>query len=177
MSFGMCNRERELAEALRAGYWPEASADELRTHVAGCKSCSQRVVLAQAFRAERVIASAEALDSRADSRLESPGALWWRAQLRRRNAAIERISRPIFGAQVFAVAVALIAALVFLVSQLRNSVGWLAWIADAPRSLHLQALLPESMQNGTGMALLGGCLLALVAIAGGFAVYASSDKH
>jgi hypothetical protein len=170
MSFGMCNREREVAEALHAGHWPEACTDELRAHVAGCSLCSQRVVLAQAFQRERAVASAQ-------PRLESPGALWWRAQLRRRNAAIERISRPILGAQVFAVAVALIAAAVFLASQLRNGVGWFAWIADAPRALHLEALLPESLQNGTGIALLGGGLLAVVVIAGGFAAYASSDKH
>jgi hypothetical protein len=170
MSFGRCNREREVAEALRAGHWPEASSEELRGHVAACNACGQRVLLAQAFRRERAMASTE-------PRLESPGALWWRAQLRRRNAAIERISRPILGAQVFAVAVALIAAAVFLVSQLRNGVGWFAWIADTPRALHLEALLPESMQNTTGVALLVGALLAIVAIAGGFAAYASSDKH
>jgi hypothetical protein len=170
MSFGMCNREKELAQALRAGHWPNACTDELRAHVAACNACSQRVLLAQAFRRERAIASAQ-------PRLDSPGALWWRAQLRRRNAAIQSINRPILGAQVFAVAVALIAAAVFLVSQLRNSVGWLAWIADAPRALHLQALLPQSMQNATGVALLVGCLLAVVAIAGGFAALASSDKR
>jgi hypothetical protein len=170
MSFGICNRERELAGALRAGYWPDASSEELRKHVATCNACSQRVVLAQAFRRERAAASAE-------PRLESPGSLWWRAQLRRRNAAIERISRPILGAQVFAVAVALIAAAIFLVSQLRNGVGWFAWIAETPRALHLQALLPESLQNATGFALLVGALLAVIAIAGGFAAFASSDKH
>jgi hypothetical protein len=170
MSFGICNRERELAEALRAGFWPEACTEDLRAHVAGCKGCSQRVVLSAAFRRERAAASAE-------PRLESPGAIWWRAQLRRRNAAIERISRPILGAQVFAVAVALIAAVVFLVSEAKQSVGLFAWIADAPRALHMEALLPASMQNATGAALMFAGLLAAVALIGGFAAYASSDKH
>jgi hypothetical protein len=170
MRFGICNREREVAEAVRAGHWPEGCAEELRAHVAECKSCSERVLLAQAFGAERAVASAR-------PRLESPGALWWRAQLRRRNAAIERISRPILGAQVFAVAVAVIAAVVFLASEARSGLGWFAWIAGAPRALHLQALVPASMQNATGGALLAAGLLAVVAIAGGFAAYASSDKH
>lgn len=175
MSFGMCNREKEVAEALRAGHWPDAAAEELRTHVAACKACSRRVVLAAAFRRERAIASAEA---RPDlRRLESPGALWWRAQLRRRNAAIERISRPILGAQVFAVAVALIGAVVFLASQAKQGLGWFAWITEAPRALHFQALLPESLQNATGGALLLAALLAVIAIVGGFAAYASSDKR
>jgi hypothetical protein len=170
MSFGICNRERELAEALSAGFWPEACTEDLRAHVAGCKSCSQRVVLSAAFRRERAAASAQ-------PRLESPGALWWRAQLRRRNAAIERISRPILGAQVFAVAVAVIAAAVFLVSEAKQGLGWFAWIADAPRALHLQGLLPAGMQNAGGAALLFAGLLAAVALIGGFAAYASSDKH
>ncbi|HEY3707568.1 MAG TPA: hypothetical protein VGL22_21075 [Terracidiphilus sp.] len=170
MSFGTCTRERELADALRAGHWPHAAAQELRAHVTACNACSQRVLLAQAFRRERAMASSE-------PRLESPGVLWWRAQLRRRNAAIQRISRPLLGAQVFAVAVALVAAVAFLISQVRNSAGWFAWIADAPRALHLEALVPESLQNATGAALLVGCLLAVVAIAGGFAAFASSDKH
>ncbi len=170
MSFGICKREKEVAEALRAGHWPGASPEELRAHVAACNACSQRVVLAQAFRRERAAASAQ-------PRLESPGVLWWRAQLRRRNAAIERISRPILGAQVFAVAVAVIAAAAFLFTQAKQGLGFLAWIVDAPRSLHLEALLPQSMQNATGGALLLVALLAVIALAGGFAAYASSDKH
>ena len=169
MSLGICNRERELAEALRAGFWPEACSEELRAHVTGCKSCSQRLVLTQAFGRERAVASAQ-------PRLESPGALWWRAQLRRRNAAIERISRPILGAQVFAVAVAVIAAAAFLISQAKQSVGLFAWVAEAPRALHMEALLPASMQNTTGAMLMCAGLLAAVALIGGFAVYASSDK-
>lgn len=170
MKFGTCNRERELAEVLRAGHWPEASPAELREHVAACNACSQRVVLAQAFRRERAVASAE-------PRLDSPGALWWRAQLRRRNAAIERINRPILGAQVFAVAVALIGAMVFLLSEARHGAGLFAWVADVPRALHFESLLPAWMQNATGGALLAAGLLAVVAILGGFAAYASSDKH
>jgi hypothetical protein len=170
MSFGTCNRERDVAEALRAGHWPDASPAELQAHVAECNFCSQRVLLAQAFRRERAAASAQ-------PRLESPGAIWWRAQLRRRNAAIERISRPILGAQVFAIAVAVIAAAVFLFSQAKQSIGLFAWIAEAPRALHLESLLPVSMQNATGAALMFACLFAAVALIGGFAVYASSDKH
>jgi hypothetical protein len=170
MSFGICNREKEVAEALHAGHWPHASAEELRAHVDACNACSQRVLLTQAFHRERAAASAQ-------PRLESPGALWWRAQLRRRNAAIERINRPILGAQVFAVAVAVIAAIAFLVSQARQSASWLAWIAETPRALHLEALLPSSMQNPTGAALMFAALLAAVALIGGFAAYASSDKH
>jgi hypothetical protein len=170
MSFGICKRENEVAEALRAGHWPDASAQELRAHVAACNACSQRILLTQAFHRERAAASAQ-------PRLESPGALWWRAQLRRRNADLVRISRPIVGAQVFAVAVTVIAAVAFLISEGKQSAGWLAWLAETPRALHLEALLPASMQNATGAALMFVGLLAAIALIGGFAAYASSDKH
>ncbi|HVX56292.1 MAG TPA: hypothetical protein VHA37_01055 [Candidatus Saccharimonadales bacterium] len=165
-----CKREGELAKALVAGHWPNGCSEELRGHVAGCSVCRSRVVLAQAFRRERAIACGQ-------PRLESPGVLWWRAQLRRRNAALERISRPALGAQVFAVTVALIGAAIFLASQAKNTLGWLSWLRDLPRALHLEALLPAGLQNPMGGLLLGVALLALVAGLGGFAAYVSSDRN
>jgi hypothetical protein len=169
MNFTTCNRDKEVAQALAAGYWPEACSDDLRAHVAACHPCSQRILLSHAFRRERAAASAQ-------PRLEAPGVLWWRAQLRRRNAAIERIGRPLLGAQIFAVAIALIAAAAFLASQARTGLGWFAWLLDVPRSLHFEALLPAGLQNPSGAALVAVVLLAVVAGLGGFAAYISSDK-
>jgi len=169
MRFGACPHEKEIAALLERGHWPGASSPETIAHVAACNACRERILLTQAFGRERVAASASA-------RLESPGVLWWRAQLRRRNAAIQRIGRPILGAQVFAVVVALISAAVFFASQARQSLGWFAWLAEAPRSLHLEALLPASWQNATGAAGLLAALLAALVLIGGAAIYASSDK-
>ena len=169
MSLRTCNRDQEIAEALAAGFWPEACSEDLRAHLAACDACSQRVLLSQAFRRERAAACAQ-------PRLESPGVLWWRAQLRRRNAAIERIGRPVLFAQVFAVLTALVAAAAFFASQAKSTLGWFAWVADNPRSLHLEALLPPGFQSASGAALLAGALLAVIAGLGGFAAYISSDK-
>jgi len=169
VSFTTCTRDQEVAEALAAGYWPEACTQDLRAHVAACKACSQRVLLSQAFRRERAAASAQ-------PRLESPGVLWWRAQLRRRNAAIERMSRPLLGAQVFAVAVALLAAAAFLGSQAKTGLGWFAWLLDIPRSLHMEGLLPVGLQNASGAALVAVVMVAVLAGLGSFAAYISSDK-
>jgi len=169
MRLTTCNRDHEVAQALSAGYWPEACTGELRAHVAACPGCSQRILLSQAFRRERAAASAQ-------PRLESPGVLWWRAQLRRRNAALERLGRPLLGAQIFAVAIALVAAAAFFASQAKNGLGWIAWLVDVPRSLHLEALLPTSLQNASGAALVAVVLLAILAGLGGFAAYVSSDK-
>jgi hypothetical protein len=169
MRFGTCSCERELAAALERGHWPDACTPELRAHVEGCPACSERLLVTQALRRERAIAAGAA-------RLESPGVIWWRAQLRRRNAAIERISRPILGAQIFAVAVALIAATAFFATQAKQSLGWFAWIADIPRSLHLEALVPAALQNTTGawMLIPGTVLLCLV---GGLFAFIASDRR
>lgn len=169
MRLGTCGCERELGEMLAGGQWPDGCTPELRAHVEGCKACSERVTVTRALRRERAVAAGAA-------RLESPGAIWWRAQLRRRNAAIERIGRPILGAQIFAVAVALIAATAFFASQAKQSVGWFAWIAEIPWSLHLEALVPSALQNDSAGPWLLIALLAVVALIGGFAAYASSDK-
>lgn len=169
MKFSPCKRELELDQALEAGHWPEACTQELRAHVAGCKACSRRALLSQAFRRERAIASGQ-------PRLESPGVLWWRAQLRRRNAAIERVGRPLLAAQGFAAVIAVVGTAVFLTTQAKTSLVWFAWLADIPRALHLGALLPAGMQNGAGGALLALILLGVVAGLGGFAAYISSDK-
>jgi len=170
MTIGRCGREAELIELLRRGHWPEASSAEIRAHVVDCGICTRRVLLTQAFTRERVSASAEA-------RLESPGALWWRAQLRRRNAALERIARPMLGAQAFAVVIALIAAAVFLASQARHGLGWFAWLAEVPHALHLEALLPATGQTSSAGVWILASLLAIFVLLTGVFAYIASDKR
>jgi hypothetical protein len=170
MRIGTCSNETELAELLRRGHWPEASSPEMRAHVAGCTTCSRHVLLTQAFARERATASAAA-------RLDSPGALWWRAQLRRRNAALERIARPMLGAQIFAIVVALVAAALFLASQVKHGLGWFAWLAEVPRALRLQALLPASGLNWSAGAWILSALLAIFVLLSGVFAYIASDKR
>ena len=176
MRLAGCAREAELTDLLARGQWPAASSDELRAHVAGCRACRDLVLVRQAFAAERSKAAGEA-------RLEPPGVLWWRAQLRRRNAAIERIGRPLLGAQIFALAVCLAAALAYVFSQARRGFDWLDWLAELPRSLHLgaafhlQALMPESLGKSPWEIWLAVSIAVTVALMGGFIVYMASDKH
>ena len=165
MRFGACAREREIEELLHRGQWPGACSDELRAHVAGCRSCRGLILVKQALGGERLKAAGEA-------RLESPGVLWWRAQLRRRNAALERIGRPILGAQIFALAVCLASAIVYVLLEARRGFDWLAWLADLPRALHLGALMPGSLATWIAFS-----MAAIVAVMGGFIVYLGSDKR
>ncbi len=166
MNLRACPREKELALLLELGHWPHACPAELQEHVAACNACRARVAVTQAFRSERDHAIAQ-------PRLEPSGVLWWRAQLRRRNAALERLSRPLLGAQIFAVVLALVAAGVYLGWQLRQGASWLT---DFSRALHFTALLPPALQNSPLAALAMVLLVALVALAGGVAVYVASDR-
>ncbi len=170
MTLGACPREHELKNILNRGQWPHACPPEMQAHLAACKPCGDLVLVVQAFRSERAHASASA-------RLESPGVLWWRAQLRRRNAAIQRLQRPLLGAQIFSVALTLVAATVFLVWQSTHGLDWFAWLASMPRSLHFEALLPTALQNPIGAtALILGLLAAVAALSGALA-YTSSEKR
>ncbi|HTX77215.1 MAG TPA: hypothetical protein VMD29_13480 [Terracidiphilus sp.] len=166
MNLRACAREKELAALLEQGHWPHACPAELTEHVAACSACRALVAVTQAFRRERAHAMTQ-------PRLESPGVLWWRAQLRRRNAALERLSRPLLGAQIFAVVLALAAAGAFLAVQFRQGASWLS---DLPRTLHFAALLPVAWQNypGAGLALV--LFMVFAALVGGVALYVASDR-
>lgn len=161
MSPFSCAREREVTELLRQGYWPDACGEELRAHVEACRICSDLVLVSAALGKQRS-------ETMPMARLEVPGALWWRAQLRKRNAAIEKMGRPILGAQVFALAMALVVAVAVVVWQAGT---WSAWFADLPRVLHLDALF-----NMGGMIWIVP-LLATVAVLSGVVVYLASEKQ
>jgi hypothetical protein len=128
MTLGQCAREKEVIDLLHGGRWPAACEPELREHVAGCSLCVQTVLLKSAFAAALVKAKGEV-------RLEAPGVVWWRAQLRRRSEAVERVNRPIVRAQRFALLINLLAAVALLASQWRHGfrlAAWLSGVAEAP---------------------------------------------
>ena len=170
MRLGACAREKELGELLTCGHWPKAASDELRAHVTGCRMCRDLILVTQAFRADRASVSSA-------PRLESPGVLWWRAQLRRRNAAMARISKPILGAQIFAFAVTLAAAILYVASQARRGFGWMAWFEQLPRAFHFEALLPDALEKYQGETWLVLCGVAMLALMSGVVAYLASEKR
>jgi hypothetical protein len=100
MSWLGCSRLDEVRQALAQGHWPQACAPELRAHVEGCVRCAQEVLLAEYMQ----VARNESVQA---ARPGAASLLWWRAQTRRRNAALERAGRPLAAAQIFALAVVL----------------------------------------------------------------------
>jgi hypothetical protein len=112
-------------------------------------------------------------ESVAIPRLDSAGAIWWRAQLRRRNAAIETVVRPILGAQIFAGVMAIVVAGALLMWQ--GSV-FKGWFQDLPRVLHLEALVPVAPSSASGMLWILP-VVATVILLGGVVVYLSTEKQ
>jgi hypothetical protein len=171
-----CPREKEVKELVERGQWPQACLPELRAHVAGCRSCSDMVLVTAAFKQARGEAAAAA-------RPGSPGVLWWRAQLRQRNAAVERIGRPILGAQIFALAVNLLLAIGFVVWQARHGFAWLTWLQQLPQAatLHLDSLWPSALSDSGLSSVLTPMVLipaaATLVLLGGVVVYLASEKQ
>ena len=172
MTLKPCSRESEVRELIGRGQWPQDASPELLDHLAACRSCSDLVLVAHAFQTARAATSATA-------RLVPPGVLWWRAKLRRRNAAVERLARPLLSAQIFALAVMLLAVVGFAVFEARSGVAWLNWFQKLPQDTALQwDNLRSSMVGDPGWSLM--ILLpvfAALALLGGVAVYLATDRQ
>lgn len=170
MSPFACPREKETGEVLRLNHWPHACPPDLRTHVEDCRSCSDLVLFMRSFQQARASSTAAAP-------LQPAGALWWRAQLRRRDAAIERIGKPILGAQIFALAVTLMVGAGLLLFEGRQVLRWISWLADLPASIHLSDLWPNALSGLSGTLIFLVPILATLALVSGVVVYLASEKQ
>jgi hypothetical protein len=168
MTFRTCSFESELTQALRDGHWPEGCGPELRAHVENCANCSDLVLVTQAFQSARSESERAALSG-------SPSLLWWRAQLRRRNAATERVSRPVTIAEIFALVVYVFVGVVLVASQYRHGLKWSSWWAEITPARAFHFLSPGSGQVNPNLLLLifGFGVLGLVSI---LVAYLVSEK-
>lgn len=165
MKFRTCSYEAEVSQALKDGHWPDGCTPELRTHVETCASCSDLVLVTQAFQGARK-------EAEAAPRVNSAGILWWRAQLRQRNMATRQISRPITIAQTFAFMVTVLVAGAFVGSQYNHGLRWGSWWSDLTlsRALHLLSMSSTKLDwtsvwlfSGLGaLILLSGLVVLLV---------------
>jgi hypothetical protein len=167
-----CTREKEVTQLLARGHWPGACALELRSHVSDCRSCSDLVLVTEAFQQARTEAASAA-------RINSPGALWWRAQLRRRNAAVESVGKPILGAQIFALSINLIVFVGFLVYQARHGLAWLTWLEELSEAgkLHLGKLWNSAPLYSTWSLAVLIPAVATLALLSGIVVYLAFEKR
>lgn len=136
MIFRTCSYEKEVTQALKNGHWPQGCGPELRAHVDACDTCRDLVLVTRTFLSAR-------RESEHSVPCGSPSLLWWRAQLRRRNTATDRVSRPITIAQIFAWLVTVLVGVGFVLSQYRHGLHWASWWSELTpplRAFHL--LLP-----------------------------------
>jgi hypothetical protein len=166
-----CPHEKEIRELIESGQWPLAAAPELRAHVSACRACSDLALVSETFRQAR----AETL---AEARLVSPGVLLWRAQLRRRNAAVERLTRPLLGAQIFALAVTLLAGVGFAAFEARHGVAWLTWLEQLPQGAgRWDNFFSASLAGSAFTWMVLFPFFATLVLLGGVAVYMVMDRR
>lgn len=167
MTFRTCAYEKELRQALKDGHWPAGCLPELREHVRACSSCSDLVLVTEAFQLARKNSAPEVP--------QTSNLLWWRAQLQRRRAAAEQVTRPITVAQTFAWAVSVLAAVIFAISQYHHGLRWAGWWSEvAP--LRLFHLAPVATQNLDWNLFLLIPTIGALALVGGVVVYLVSEK-
>jgi hypothetical protein len=83
------------------------------------------------------------------------------------------MTRPILGAELFALGMAFVVVAALTVWQAGN---WSAWFADVPTALHLDALIPSSMPESSTLWIMVP-LLATIALLSGIVVFLASDKQ
>jgi hypothetical protein len=158
-----CSRLHEVQQALHQGHWPNASPADLHTHVAACTRCAQEVLLSTHLQNMRTVTvhSAEATH---------PGhasLLWWRAQARRRNAALERAGRPLAAAHLFALVVVIIAIASVIASH------WDSLLNRIPSTDWTTAFTAIVAQWGLGPLILA---TGVVATLSGVVAYLTADR-
>jgi hypothetical protein len=161
MTLRSCSRQTEVQQLLEQGHWPHACPEDLRTHLGVCRSCAELLLVTQAFQQSRAFAAAQV-------KLPAAGAIWWRAQLRRRNAAVVRVGKPIMGAYAFALAITVLVAAVFAFRQARHGLRWL----EASESFH-----PGEWVNAGGSLMALIVVFAMVALVGAVVVYIAAERH
>jgi heme A synthase len=107
-----CPRESDVLDAVASARWPHRVPRELADHVSACAICADVVTVAAVMRADH-----DAVWQQAE--IPSSGQVWWRAEMRARQEAIRKASRPIAIAQGVAATLTLAAAI---------TTGWFAWV-------------------------------------------------
>ena len=118
-----CEREIEVVAALTEGRWPDGCEASLREHLNVCASCAEVLQIASAIRAEHAAALAEA-------DVPPSGAVWWRAQQRAKQEALDTAANAITIVQATSVSVALVAALTIAGFTRDTWSGWMARFYD-----------------------------------------------
>lgn len=159
-----CTQERDVLDLVAIGQWPGRADGALRAHVEACASCAEVAAVAAAVR--------EWADDGPVAHVPDASVVWYRAQVRAREDAARRATRPVLLAQLLAVAT-----VVFALVTIGPDAGWyLSLVPDVvmPAVTMPDVTLPDlSRWSWLGWAALGAVGLWLVA--GGLAWVLAED--
>src|SRR5215471_17702628 len=119
MMLRSCRRSEDVASMVRKGYWPDGCDEDLRAHIGGCGQCQEWILLTRSFQEART----ESFDQIPQ---HSAFLLWWKSELRRRDATLAQVSRPMVLAHRFAIVVGMVAVAVFVTLALASFQDWFA---------------------------------------------------
>lgn len=162
MNFKPCPQISELAAALRDGQWPIGCDPALRAHVEECSRCAELVLIAEALRQDR----AAVIESAA---LASPGLLWWRAQLLRRQRAMQQVSKPISLAGQVSLGVTILSVIGLVFWQGSQLADWVVICTQFLTRLGAYAVWSQAVGIFPPVLLMLG--LGVLGFFGGFALY------
>jgi hypothetical protein len=125
-----CACERDVLDLVAIGQWPSRADEALRAHVAACTTCAEVAAVAAAVREW-----ADDSDTAEPVKVPDASVVWYRAQVRAREEATRRASRPVLVAQLVAL-VAVVVAAVWIGPELSFSLSipdLAAWWPELPR--------------------------------------------
>ena len=118
MSAPECAREQDVINAIVTGQWPDRCDESLCAHAAECAVCKELVDVTSMMRLDH-----EGLHEEVS--LPSAGQVWWRAAIRARLEASQRVAQPL--SWIFGVSLACAAGLAIALVQLLWSPMHAAW--------------------------------------------------
>ncbi len=167
-----CPHEKEVAGAVRSGRWPEGVEDRLQAHARECIVCAEIALVSGVLNQARI-------ETLRDTPFPSPGALWWRAQLRRRRTDVERVTRPIALVERLSLVCIPLACIGLAVWNWKQVYSWLGWLAGAGRinDAFTDAIGASASTSGMWIPILLVAALGTLALFGGLALYLLVDKE
>ena len=145
-----CEREQQVIEATRNGFW----SSSLRAHLRDCAHCTQTELIAASLQED-------AAEVKRVLGLPPAGLIWRRAQNRRREAALERATRRPF---LIAGALGAVYSMVLLL-----------WgIFQLPQSVYRPFVAPSGLTGNVALA--GAALSAILAIIGSFVLLVDTKR-
>jgi hypothetical protein len=164
MKLPFCSHEVEIARLLDENRLPENST--LLAHAEKCARCSEVVFAIQILQRGRA-------SSLISAHAGSPGYLWWRAQLRRQNGVVEKVTKPIVWAERFALISMLCIATGFGFWQSGQLHDWFSRLAVllGYQALPLNSIWLRATNTSSLMAVSMLAGLFVVACIGGLALY------